>query len=118
MSSQADAFIALPSTAVFYFGGTELKCDAPIHLTIRSGGAGGATLDGEGRSRIFSLADGCSLSLEGVSLVNGRAENVRGPLAADEPAHPRSEPVPTARACACMHFSLRALRRKGGGRAQ
>lgn len=51
--------------------GRALECDASIRLTVFSSGRG-ATLDGENRSRIFKL-NGCSLTLQGLSLINGIA---------------------------------------------
>ena len=50
------------------------SCNDSIHLSVRSGGELAAILDGGGASRIFVLSDGCSLSLQGLRLANGRAE--------------------------------------------
>ena len=41
-------------------------------MTVASSGEG-ATLDGQGETRLFSLSGGCSLTLRGLTLVNGRA---------------------------------------------
>ena len=49
----------------------QLVCAKDIHLTIFSSGSG-ATLDGAHKSRIFKVK-GCSLTLRGLSLVNGYA---------------------------------------------
>jgi len=54
-----------------------LRCDRNIKLVIRSGGSG-AVLDGLGRSRLFSLSGGCSLTLQGLALVNGDSESGGG----------------------------------------
>ena len=53
---------------------SELECSSNITVRIVSSGEG-ATLDGQGRSRLFSLKGGCSLTLRGLALVNGRAEH-------------------------------------------
>ena len=42
-------------------------------MTVASSGEG-ATLDGKRETRLFSLSGGCSLTLRGLTLVNGRAE--------------------------------------------
>ena len=71
LSDQRDVSILLPSLGAFALGGAEIQCNAPNHLEIRS--VGGFTLDGEGRSRIFDLTNGCSLSLDGIANINGNA---------------------------------------------
>ena len=43
-------------------------------MTVASSGEG-ATLDGQGETGLFSLGGGCSLTLRGLTLVNGRAYN-------------------------------------------
>ena len=42
-------------------------------MTVASSGEG-ATLDGKGQTRLFRLSGGCSLTLRGLALINGRAE--------------------------------------------
>ena len=52
---------------------TPVTCNGNIHLSIRSSGVG-ATLDGRKGSRMFAIKDGCSLSLETLRFVDGRAD--------------------------------------------
>ena len=58
---------------------SSLECSVNISLEIRSRGVG-ATLDGQRRSRLFSLSGGCSLTLRGLTLVNGYSENGGGAI--------------------------------------
>ena len=46
-------------------------------MTVASSGEG-ATLDGKRETRLFHLTGGCSLTLRGLTLVNGRAVDVGG----------------------------------------
>ena len=43
-------------------------------MTVASSGEG-ATLDGQGQTGLFYLTGGCSLTLRGLTLVNGRASS-------------------------------------------
>ena len=47
-------------------------CGSTIKVTVASSGEG-ATLDGKRETRLFYLSGGCSLTLRGLTLVNGRA---------------------------------------------
>jgi hypothetical protein len=58
---------------VYRLGGTPLSCAFPGNLTVRCA-FGGATLDAEHASRAIEVTNGCWLTLEGVSIVNGDAE--------------------------------------------
>ena len=58
---------------------SSFKCSGNITLVLRSSGVG-ATLDGQGRSRLFSLSGGCSLTLQGLTLVNGYADGDGGAI--------------------------------------
>lgn len=66
------ALILLPPGIHLRLGGSQIECTTQMRLRIRSTGVG-ATLDGEGRSRIFYLSGECSIELEGLRLVNGYA---------------------------------------------
>ena len=66
------ALILLPPGIHLRLGGSQIECTTEMRLRVRSTGAG-ATLDGEGRSRIFYLSGDCSIELEGLRLVNGYA---------------------------------------------
>ena len=50
----------------------QIWCTSNIKVTVASSGEG-ATLDGQGQTRLFYLTDGCSLTLRGLALVNGWA---------------------------------------------
>ena len=50
----------------------QIWCTSNIKVTIASSGEG-ATLDGQTLTRLFHLSRGCSLTLRGLTLVNGRA---------------------------------------------
>ena len=50
----------------------QIWCTSNIKVTIASSGEG-ATLDGQGQTRLFYLSGGCSLTLRGLALVNGWA---------------------------------------------
>ena len=50
----------------------EIRCGSNINVTIASSGEG-ATLDGQGDTSIFDLRGGCSLTLRGLAIVNGKA---------------------------------------------
>jgi len=58
---------------------SSLECSGNISLVVRSEGVG-ATLDGQGRSRLFSLSGGCSLTLQGLTLVNGYSKEDGGAI--------------------------------------
>lgn len=48
-------------------------CKADVRVAIISRGEG-ATIDGQGKTRLFRLRSGCSLTLQGLALINGRAD--------------------------------------------
>ena len=50
----------------------QISCTSNIKVTVASSGEG-ATLDGQGQTRLFHLSGGCSLTLRGLTLVNGWA---------------------------------------------
>ena len=50
-----------------------IECTSNIKVTIATSGEG-ATLDGQGETWLFGLWGGCSLTLRGLTLVNGRAD--------------------------------------------
>ena len=69
--SKAPLVLQLPEGARFALGGTPLEVDG-FNLTLRGSGAG-SELDGEGLSRIIEVADGGSVELFDLLLVNGYA---------------------------------------------
>ena len=69
---QADVSIYLPPSADFKLG-NYIYCSSNIKVTVASSGEG-ATLDGQEQTGLFYLQGGCSLTLRGLTLVNGRAE--------------------------------------------
>ena len=72
LRDEADAAIEVPPGSNFRLRGRPLTCRKDIRLTVFSSGAG-ATLDGMNESQIFRL-HGCSLTLRGLTLVNGYPE--------------------------------------------
>ena len=70
-ASQANVAIYLPPRADFKLG-SQISCGSTIKVTVASSGEG-ATLDGQEQSGLFYLEGGCSLTLRGLTLVNGRA---------------------------------------------
>ena len=78
--SQADVSIYLPPSADFKLG-SQISCASTIKVTVASSGEG-ATLDGQEQTGLFGLVGGCSLTLRGLTLVNGRA-NYGGVVYAD-----------------------------------
>ena len=61
---------------------SRIKCTSNIKVTVASSGEG-ATLDGQGGppdrlGGLFSLEGGCSLTLRGLNLVNGRTQGFGG----------------------------------------
>lgn len=72
LRAATDATIEIAPGSHFEFGkNTPLVCGKDIHLTVFSNGTV-STLDGTHQSRIFRVK-GCSLTLRGLSLVNGMA---------------------------------------------
>ena len=67
----ADVSIYLPPGAEFKLG-SQIRCGSNIKVTVASSGEG-ATLDGQEQTGLFYLVGGCSLTLRGLTLVNGRA---------------------------------------------
>jgi len=65
--------IYLPSRADFKLD-SHISCASNINVTVASSGEG-ATLDGQEQTGLFSLGGGCSLTLRGLTLVNGRASS-------------------------------------------
>ena len=51
----------------------QIRCISNVKVTVASSGEG-STLDGQGETRLFYLSGGCSLTLRGLNLVNGRAD--------------------------------------------
>ena len=51
-----------------------ISCGSNVKVTVASSGKG-ATLDGQAQTGLFHLSGGCSLTLRGLTLVNGRASN-------------------------------------------
>ena len=68
----ADVSIYLPPSAHFEMG-SRIHCGSNIRVTVASSGEG-ATLDGKGETGLFSLSGRCSLTLRGLTLVNGKAD--------------------------------------------
>ncbi|EOD32673.1 hypothetical protein EMIHUDRAFT_253292, partial [Emiliania huxleyi CCMP1516] len=79
--SQADVSIYLPPRADFKLG-SHISCGSDINVTVASSGEG-ATLDGQEQTRLFYLSGGCSLTLRGLTLVNGRTSIYGGVVYAD-----------------------------------
>jgi len=71
----ANISIYLPPT--HFELGSQISCSSNLKVTVASSGEG-ATLDGQGETRLFSLSGGCSLTLRGLTLVNGRAAQYGG----------------------------------------
>ncbi|EOD07111.1 hypothetical protein EMIHUDRAFT_198407, partial [Emiliania huxleyi CCMP1516] len=71
-SAAANVSIYLPPGAEFKLS-SQISCGSNIKVTVASSGEG-ATLDGKRETRLFYLEGGCSLTLRGLTLVNGRAE--------------------------------------------
>ncbi|EOD21749.1 hypothetical protein EMIHUDRAFT_207811 [Emiliania huxleyi CCMP1516] len=71
--SQADVSIYLPPSADFKLL-SQISCGSDIKVTVASSGEG-ATLDGQKQTGLFYLSGGCSLTLRGLTLVNGRTDN-------------------------------------------
>ena len=69
----ANISIYLPPSAEFKLG-SQIGCGSNIKVTVASSGEG-ATLDGQEQTGLFSLSGGCSLTLRGLTLVNGRAQD-------------------------------------------
>ena len=67
----ANVSIDLPPSAHFKLG-SQITCSSNIKVTVASSGEG-ATLDGQEQTGLFYLSGGCSLTLRGLTLVNGRA---------------------------------------------
>ena len=53
---------------------SQISCSSNIKVTVASSGEG-ATLDGQEQTVLFYLMYGCSLTLRGLTLVNGRARD-------------------------------------------
>ena len=68
---QADVSIYLPR-ATFKLG-SWISCTSSIKVTVASSGEG-ATIDGQAQTGLFYLTGGCSLTLQGLTLANGRAD--------------------------------------------
>ena len=71
-ASQADVSIYLPPRADFKLS-SQISCSSTVKVTVASSGEG-ATLDGQEQTGLFYLQGGCSLTLRGLTLVNGRAD--------------------------------------------
>jgi len=54
--------------------GNRISCNSSITVTVTSSGDG-ATLDGNGETGLFYLTGRCSLTLRGLTLVNGAADS-------------------------------------------
>ena len=66
----ANVSIYLPPGAEFKLS-SQISCTSTIKVTVASSGEG-ATLDGQEETGLFYLSGGCSLTLRGLTLVNGR----------------------------------------------
>ena len=75
-ATQANVSIYLQPSADFKLN-SRIRCTSTIKVTVASSGEG-ATLDGQGETGLFHLSGRCSLTLRGLNLVNGRAENGQG----------------------------------------
>ena len=62
--------LVLPDGAHYTLGGTQLVVDG-FNLTMR-GSRSGATLDGEGLSRLLFVTNGAHVELHNLQLINGR----------------------------------------------
>ena len=51
---------------------SQIECSSNIEVTVASSGKR-AMLDGQGRTRLFRLSGRCSLTLQGLALINGKA---------------------------------------------
>ena len=75
-TSQADVAIYLPPRADVKLD-SYIYCSSDIKVTVASSGEG-ATLDGQEQTRLFTLGNGCSLTLRGLTLINGRGNSNGG----------------------------------------
>ena len=82
LRDEADAAIEIPPGSIFRLRGRPFICKKDIRLTVFSSGAG-ATLDGMNESQIFRV-HGCSLTLRGLTLVNGFPEAGLKPACRDQ----------------------------------
>jgi len=82
LRDRTDATIEIDSGSHFRLRGKPLICDQDISLTVFSSGAG-ATLDGMRKLQIFKV-QGCSLTLRGLTLVNGCPEAGLKPACRDQ----------------------------------
>ena len=71
-ASQADVSIYLPPRADFKLS-SQISCSSTVKVTVASSGEG-AKLDGQEQTGLFYLRGGCSLTLRGLTLVNGKAD--------------------------------------------
>ena len=67
--------LVLASGTLLKLGGEPFVCDAPIDVTIYSA-SGRAMLDAESRCPHFVLRNGCRLTVQGLTLVNGNNPEV------------------------------------------
>ena len=74
-ASGAPLALELPEGAVFSLGGAQLEVPSGANVTIASEGEG-ATIDGEGLSRVFEVSNNTALTLRRVHLLNGAADLV------------------------------------------
>lgn len=74
-TAKSDLHIFVPPGVLLRTKGREIVCARPMRVLLRSSGAG-ATIDGESRSRLFKLTNGCDLSLQTIHLTNGFAEGL------------------------------------------
>ena len=70
--ASSDISVYLPPSAHLKLS-SRISCTSNIKVTVASSGEG-ATLDGQERTGLFKLEYGCSLTLRGLTLVNGRAD--------------------------------------------
>ena len=68
--ASSDISVYLPPSAHLKLS-SRISCTSNIKVTVASSGEG-ATLDGQERTGLFKLEYGCSLTLRGLTLVNGR----------------------------------------------
>ena len=66
-----NASVFIPPGARLAFS-SNVECSGDMHLSVRSSGEG-ATLDGKKSSNMFYISGGCSLYLEALHFVDGRA---------------------------------------------
>ena len=106
-STAANVSIYLPPGAEFKLG-SQIRCVSSIKVTVASSGEG-ATLDGQGQTGLFYLSGGCSLTLRGLTLVNGRTSAGSGGVVYADGAGDVEIIDSTVRDCSAGEYGVRRV---------